>query len=432
MTDAQHFSRRGFLGLSAAAVAAPMIVPASALARPGRRRGANDRIVIGHIGLGGMGRAHLHGTDGADIGALCDVDSNHLGDALSIAMSKGARRPMVCKDFRYVLDNKDIDAVIIASPDHWHAVQVIRACEAGKDVYCEKPAARTVEECWAMIDAVKRTRRVVQVGSQGRSTEAARKAKEYIQNGEIGRVTHVECRHYESPTGGQAPATDPPPELDWDLWLGPHRWVPYHADCVHFNFRWKMDFGGGQIKDRGAHIMSVALYCLNRDSFHLVSVEAEGDTPVVGLWDCPTRYKVTYTFRDPDWVLTWNQPGEERIMGHPFGARYHGERGTLDVAGGDGGVRVTDEVMAYEPPPGGVAVPVGLSHRQDWEECMRTRATPRMDIVAGASVSMLCTLGNLAFRLRRKLEWDAERRQVKGDEQANRLLGEPCRGPWHL
>lgn len=435
--NAHVVSRRTFLGTAAAAAAAPMVLPTGALARPGRP-GPNDRLVFGHIGLGGMGRGHLGGTPVESVGALCDVDASRLSSALVDVYKRGARHdPLVCRDFRYILDRKDIDAVIVAAPDHWHAVMTVYACQAGKDVYVEKPACRTVQECRAMNEAVRRYRRVVQVGSQGRSTAAARKAAEFIQNGVIGRVDRVEAFHYPSPVGGTAEDSDPPPELDWDLWLGPHRWVPYNVDCVHFNFRWKFSFGGGQIKDRGAHIFSVALFVLNRDDFTLESVEATGELPPGGLWDCPTKYRVVYQFRNPAWTLVWNQTGSDepmvKILGHSFGARYYGEHGELEVGGGDGGTYIIPEIQhGYTPPAGGVHIPESPGHRQNWEECIRTRKDPLMTIEAGTGVSLLCTLGNLSFRLGRKLVWDNENFCCVGDEQANRMLGEPQRGPWHL
>ena len=251
-------SRRHFIA-SAAAVTAPLILPSGVLAQNGRP-GANDRLVLGHIGAGGQGKSHLKflsGREDVKVAAICDVDVKHRAQGIDFTggVAEGYN------DYREVLDRQDIDAVIIASPDHWHGLMTVHACEAGKDVYVEKPASKTVEEGRAMVKAAKRYKRIVQVGSQGRSTPAAAAACNYIRNGQIGDVARVECWHYQNPTGGDPNGDRAVPDgLDWDMWLGPAQYVPYNRDRAHVNFRWMLDFGGGQIRDRGAHVLSCLLY----------------------------------------------------------------------------------------------------------------------------------------------------------------------------
>jgi len=238
-----NVQRRTFLKTAAAASAAfgvPHVVPSGVLAAEGRA-GANDRLVMAHIGVGGMGGYHLSDmvnrqpSGEVAVAAVCDVDENRLANASRRAGSQAN----VYRDYRYILDRKDIDAVVIATPDHWHGVQTVHAAETGKHVYVEKPACCTIEEGQAMIAAANRHRVSVQVGSQGRSQPEAYLAHRYLANGNIGKVQRVDCWHYPSPVDNNPIAdSDPPPELDWDLWLGPLRWRPYNARYCHGTFRW--------------------------------------------------------------------------------------------------------------------------------------------------------------------------------------------------
>ncbi len=415
-------SRRRFLkraGALGASLAAPAIFPPGILGA----QSPNERILTGHIGVGGMGTGHLNSLRN-HVGAICDVYEPHLQRGAKVV----GRYVPLYKDFRKLLDQQDLDGVVIATPDHWHGVMTVMACEAGKDVYVQKPASVTVEEGQAMANAAERCSRVVQVGSQGRSTSAAYHACSFIRNGMIGKVTRVDCWHYNNPVGGFKPDSDPPKDLDWDLWLGPVRWVPYNEDRCHFNFRWFLEFGGGQIRDRGAHVMSVAMWIMDGDDTGPVSIEATGEAPKVGIWDCPPTMNVTYTF--PEWTMTWNQPGEPRGAG--FGAVYTGENDTLIVTGGDGGCGTEEKAMKFQIPDAGYHPYKSPGHEQDWLNCMRTREKPIMHIESGHRVATLCILGNISYRLGRKLHWDPVAERCIGDEEANRMLSRPNRSPWHI
>lgn len=422
-------SRRQFLAQSAA-LAGPLVLPSGVLAQNGRP-GANDRLVIGHIGIGGMGRGHLRFTLGrkdVSVAALCDVDQNHLKTAVEMA-----GRPVdAYGDYRRVLERNDIDAVIIAAPDHWHGLMAVHACQAGKDVYVEKPSSLTIEEGRAMIQAADRYKRVVQVGSQGRSTEAARAACNYIRNGQLGQVTRVECWHYENPTGGDPNKNQaPPPELDWDMWLGPAQWAPYNPDRCHFNFRWFLDFGGGQIRDRGAHILNLASWFLDLDNKSPVKVTAKGNPPIRGLWDCPPDLEVTYEYEDPKLTIVWAQPGPNPVDDQ-YGAVYYGTKDQLIVKKGDGSCWTEEKAMQYTPPSDGFHAFVSPGHHQNWFDCIKSRKKPLMNIEAAHRIATLCILGNLSYRIGRPIHWNGKKERIEGDEQANRLLGNAGRGPWHL
>jgi predicted dehydrogenase len=425
-------SRRRFLSRAASAIgaglAAPAIFPRGILGA----ESPSEKIITGHIGVGGMGTGHVNNLKDR-VGAICDCYEPHLQRAAKIV----GRYVPLYKDFRKLLDQKDIDGIVVATPDHWHGVMCVYGCEAGKDVYVQKPASVTIEEGRAMVRAAERCGRVVQVGSQGRSTPAAYHACAYVRNGALGKVSRVTCWHYENPVGGFSRDSEPPKDLDWDLWLGPLRWVPYNRDRCPGVFRWFLEDGGGQIRDRGAHVMSCAMFIMASDHTGPATIEATGEAPKRGLWDCPPTMNVTYQFKDPDWTMSWNQPGEPTaIPGEKekrgYGAVYTGEKGTLIVAGGDGGTWTEEKASKFEIPAGGYQPYKSPGHEEDWLECIKTRKKPIMHIEAGHRVATLCILGNISYILKRKLHWDPVAEKVIGDEEANRMLSRPNRAPWHI
>ena len=425
-------TRRDLIKGSAAVVAGmPYVLPSGVIALPGRP-GPNDRIVYGHIGIGGMGRSHVVADSCA---ALCDVDSNHLAEVAKTV--KGT--PLLTKDYREVLDRKDIDAVTIGTPDHWHAIMAVHACQAGKDVYSEKPTCRTIQEGQAMVNAAQQNKRVVQIGAQGRSNPMAHKACQFIRNGQIGKVNHVEVWHSNNWSGGWGTEKAPPLELDWDKWLGPARWRPYNSDCAHFNFRWLMDFGGGFIRDRGNHVLSVAMWCMDADTKGPVSVEATGQSNPNGIWDVPVTMQVKWEFKNPDWTMTWDQPGAQYDK-IEWGAKYHGDRDTLIVSGGDGGCDTEEKAKRYSPPADGkhifldpyVTDDPTERHRQNWRSCIKSREKPVMSVEIGYNVVILPIIANISYQLGRKLRWDSLMHRFIGDEEANRMLAQPYRAPYFL
>ncbi len=442
--------RRTFLKNAGAAagvaIGFPRIVGSRVLAAPGRA-GANDRLIMAHIGVGGMGGHHLRDMVArmkqgqVQIAAVCDVDENRLRAASETAGPQAD----VYRDYRYILERKDIDAVVIATPDHWHAVQTVHAAECGKHVYVEKPACCTIEEGKAMVAAARKNRISVQVGSQGRSQPEAYLAHRYLANGAIGHIDKVTCFHYPSPVDKKpVPDSNPPPELDWDLWLGPLRWRPYNKRYCHGTFRWIMESGGGEIRDRGAHVMSCAMWWMGADGTGPVTVEATGTVPTRGLWDSAVEMDVTYSFKNPDWVLTWNQhpdnavpaeerkEGEDKIIRPGYGAVYHGSKGTFTHWGGDGGTWAERKAREWVPPPGAKDVYESPGHKEDWFEGIKTGKKTIMNIEAAVGVANLCILGNLSLILGRKLEWDQAKQAIVGDEQAHRMMGRPQRHPYHL
>ncbi len=452
MKNCSTMPRRTFLKAAGAAFGTPYLIPSGVLAAPGRV-GANERVIVGHIGFGGRARG-LHRELGGlrDRGetqsvAVCEVDEKRL---LSGSKQVGSHAALY-RDYRYVLERKDIDAVVIATPDHWHGVQMVHAAETGKHIYVEKPACCTIEEGKAMVAAAEKNKVAVQVGSQGRSQPEAYLMHRYLANGVIGRVHHVECFHYPSPEDrNPLPDRDPPAELDWDMWLGPLRWRPYNARYCPGTFRWVMESGGGQIRDRGAHVMSCAMYWMGADGTGPVTVEATGTPPKQGLWDAAVLMNVTYTFKNPDWVLTWTQmpreklpPAEKRtpdelnneirrISRPGYGAIYHGDRGKCMHWGGDGGTWAERKVRQWKPPAGAREVYKSPGHMEDWFQGIKTGKKTIMNIAAGVGVANLTVLGNLSYILGRKLQWDQAKREIVGDEEAWRMMSRPQRHPYHL
>ena len=443
-------SRRNFVKTAGVAGLMFDIVPSRVLGLQGQTP-PSDSVNFGHIGIGGRGRGFLRlesdigkqvpantnlgGDDsrimrGSRSIALCDIDPQRL-DA---AATRVGGHPKIYKDFRRLLEDKDVDAVFIASPDHWHALMTIMACEAGKDVYCEKPACNTVEEGRAMVTAGERYGRVIQIGSQGRSQMGAYHAAKYIRNGQIGTLRKVLCWHYASPDGDWTPDTEPPQGLDYDMWVGPARWLPYNVKHTHAQFRWMIDFGGGQIRDRGAHVMSIATWIMDCDNKGPVSIHAIGEPPHDGMYDSGVTMEVTYEFKDPDITLVWAQPGiASPDIDAKYGAVYHGDTGHATVTLGDGAGTATDKkCVDYTPPIDGVKVFKSPGHSENFEDCIRSREKTHMNMEAAHRVATLCVLGNVSFQLQRKLEWDYVNERVKNDEEANRMLSRPGRGPWHL
>jgi len=427
-------NRRRFLAATGTAMSMPYITRSAAAA------GSNERITVASIGVGGRGTRLMREVKKfreagiVDIAAVSDVDETRLAKAVQEA---GPGVQPYC-DYRYILERNDIDAVVIATPDHWHAVQTVHACETGKHVYVEKPACCTIEEGKAMVAAARENKISVQVGSQGRSQPEAYLAHRYLANGAIGRVNKVWCFHYNSPEDtNPVPDSEPPPGLDWDMWLGPLRWRPYNAHYCPGKFRWIMESGGGEIRDRGAHVMSCAMWWLGADGTGPVTVEATGTPPTKGLWDSAVTMDVTYTFKNPDWVMTWNQhtgnavPAEERKKGEAkisrpgYGAVYHGDKGTFVHWGGDGGTWAERKCREWVPPAGAKEVYKSPGHMEDWFNGIKTGAKTIMNIEAGVGVANLCILGNLSYILGRKLHWDQAKQEIVGDTR-------PQRHPYHL
>jgi predicted dehydrogenase len=416
-----RLNRRRFLGGTGLALAAPTLIASRALGGADKRP-ANDRVVAALVGAGGrgMGLLGIHDDPGCTIAAVCDVDRQR--------MTAAKNRIGACdayQDFRHILDRKDIDAVLIGTPDHWHAAITVMACQAGKDVYCEKPLCRTVAEGRAMVEAARRYQRVVQMGTQYRSIARTRQTCEWVRNGRLGRVHTVRLSHACNPTYPCEPGGQPPAHLDWDLWLGPSPWAPYHPKRCHFSFRYFMDYGSGYIADNGVHMFSVVSWAMGADRTGPVTIEATGREAPNNLYDVPVEMRVRYEFADPPWTMVWEQPGSGGLN-----VDFVGSQATLS---GFWDFKVTEGQADLSPTRGDeIHLERSLSHSGNWLECIATRRRPVMDVETGHRVTSWSHLGNIAYRTGRKLRWDPAAERFVGDDEANRLLWTAYREPWRL
>ena len=448
------FSRRRFLrsGGAAAALLAgglPDLVPASV-------RGANppsSRIQIGCIGTGNRGFEILNlflKHDHARVVAVCDVNRGSSGyrDEKQFLGREPAQKRVnefyaaqagdagyhgcdAYTDFRDVLARKDIDAVTVVVPDHWHAVMTIRACEAGKDIYCEKPMSLTVREGRAMVKAVRQHGRVLQTGSHERSNPQTRRACELVRNGRIGRlkrvVTFVGYHNKTGPGPGWQPA--PVPEgFDYETWLGPAPRAPYHPDRCLYRFRFIYAYSGGQITNYGAHSNDMAQWAMGTDDTGPVEVELLDAKflPPGSLFDAATETK--YRCRYASGVELVCQMDKSSV-----GARFEGTEGVIQT--GYGGLFCEPESLKTATlGPGDQPLYQSDDHVGNFLDCVRTRRDPVASVETGHRSATVCHLGNIAVRLGRRqpLKWDPRGEHFPGDGEANAMLGRPLRAPWSL
>ena len=299
------------------------------------------------------------------------------------------------------------------------------ACQAGKDVYCEKPLCRTIDEGRRMVETARRYDRVVQMGTQYRSIARSRQACEWVRNGRLGKVRTVRLSHPPNPTYPYDQGREVPPNLDWDLWLGPAPWAPYHPKRCHFSFRYFMDYGSGALADNGVHMFSVVSWALGTDQTGPATVEATGRQEPNNLYDVPVEMRVRFEFADPPCEVVWEQSGGESLN-----VEFVGSKATLS---GFWEFNVTSGEADLSPTrPEEIHLERSDSHSGNWLECIATRRRPVMDLDIGHRVTTWPHLGNIAYRLGRKLRWDPVTERFPDDDQANRLLQAANRQPWRL
>ncbi len=405
--------------------------------------GANDRIGIGLIGSGGMGRADLRDflrTGQVDAIAIADPYQPNLDEGLGMTLGKAKGY----KDFRQVLDRKDVDAVIIATPDHWHAIPMIASCEAGKDVYQEKPLSHTLHEGRRMVEAAQKHNRVVQVGTQQRSGEHFQKAVELVRGGKIGKVFYADTWIYgnEYPEGlGNPPDTDPPEWLDWDLWLGPAPRVPFNRNRCIGTFRWFWDYSGGTLTDWGVHLIDIVHWATGVDAPRTV-VATGGKYLLEDNRETPDTLQVTFEYppsavSGKGFVVRF----ENRVAnshgpdGHGYGIEFYGTDGTLfiDRSGytlWPEAARVGPERVSTSSVIKGEGSAQHYPHVLNFLDCVRSRQKPNSDVETTHRSTSAPLIANIAYKLGRRLTWDRDQEQFPGDAAANRLLTKEYRKPW--
>lgn len=400
--------------------------------------GANDRINIGLIGCGDRGtdvfKRFLPNRD-VNAVSVCDVYVPYLDRAAALVTTGSPTRH---EDFRRMLDEKGVDAVIVGTPDHWHALPTIMACQAGKDVYCEKPLSLTVVEGRRMVEAARKYNRVVQTGSQQRSGSHYQQAVKLIREGAIGAVHKITAGYTRNAMPGfkpeeiLGPGKEVPKGLNWDFWLGPAPYVPYDPFRCHYHFRWFWDYSGGQMTNWGAHNLDIARWALGEPG-------PQGVTAYGGRYEIddggqtPDVQEVLYKF--PRTVVSWSGREVNRMRDEYL--VFHGTKASLSIM--RGGFTILPETWRKKKEPEVAAMEVKgepnqsqASHIRDFLDCVKSRKRPVADVEEGHLTAVMCHLGNIATRLGRSLNWDAAKEQFIGDREANGMLERQYRAPWML
>jgi predicted dehydrogenase len=425
-------------------------------------RGANERIRVGFIGVGNRGSQLLQGfmaQDDVDIVALCDVyepylarDYSRVGQA--VIDSIGERVPKMgekfagevarYKDFRRLLERKDIDAVVIASPDHWHAIQMIAACQAGKDVYVEKPLSVTIHEGRKMVEAAAKYNRVVQVGLHRRSSQMYADLAQEMQAGKIGKVTVARSYRVSNmfPTGiGKYPDKAPPKELDWDLWLGPRPLRPYKDNIAQYKFRWWQAYSS-QVGNWGVHYFDAIRWVLNEEA--PVSISAHGGRFAVDD-DRTIPDTMEVIFEMPSGLLlVFGQYEANGIAPLEYGeVEFRGTLGNLYSGAEGGGYKVVPSpagqfqsskprIKPEEKPAVKGGPDLTVLHIRNFLDCVKSRQKPHCDIETGHRSTSFAHLANMALATRSRLDWDPKAERVTNNKEANKLLHYQYRKPWTL
>jgi len=436
----QLVKRRDFLkgsaGSLAAAAALPAILPGSVL-RAQDRPAPSDRVVVGVIGVGGLGRGHhlankLLPEKRVEVAAVCDVDADHRNEAARMCLNKAGKRVGVYEDFRDLLERRDIDAVVIATPDHWHALVALAACEAGKDVYCEKPLTYAVDEGKKLVAAARRYGTVFQTGSQQRSDRRFLQACELVRNGRIGRIKQVDTVLHAVSKGDWQQQQTPPANLNWNFWLGPAPYVNYMSNRCHYQFRWFLDYSGGVMTDWGAHHNDIAQWALGMDNSGPVEVDGRQATwGEDGPHSVPLHFDVRYKYAQGTELICHTD--EQTINGYKFGngVMFTGTDGWIFVNRSE--IRASDpDLLNIQLGAGDTRLYKSPGHHDNWLDCIQTRERCICDVEIGHRSVSVCHIGNISMRLGRPLKWDPAKEEFVGDDAANRLLFRPMRGPWHL
>ncbi len=438
-------NRRTFLG---AAAAASLAVPL-ARAEDKKKVAANDKVNVALIGCGGMGSYNLSDflrVPAVECVAVADPDPAHQKAALELVAKAGRRADKVeaVQDFRKILERKDLDAVIVGTPDHWHAYVLIAACAAGKDVYCEKPLSHNIVEGRAMVEAARRNKRVVQIGTQQRSGQHFKDAVAYVRSGKLGHV--YACRTWIAnntpPDGvGNPPDGDPPPGVDYDLWLGPAPKRPFNRNRFHQSFRWFWDYGNGLCNDWGVHLNDIILWGMNvRAPLSVSAVGGRHDVKDNG--DTPDTLDISFEYPGFTHVYTVRRgklPGFHR-MSH--GMEFEGTSGMLTLD--RDGWRVTPSGDGVKAEKHGGSEQ-HFAHVGNFLHCLRNRSEKTAsDIEEMHRATTTCHLANISYKVKRRVYWDAEKeRCYRGydadtkkflveDAEANAYLLREPRKPWSL
>ncbi len=425
-------SRRSFLQTSAAG-GLFMGISAKSYRATFAAEAPSERVRVGMIGVGNQGgpknnmKYFLN-----NIVALCDLDKNYLAEANDFLHKQVNLSATLTDDYRRLLDSKDIDAVVVTVPDQWHALMTMEACQAGKDVYCEKPLTLVIDEGRHMIDAAGKHNRVVQTGSIQRSGEEFKLAVELVHKGIVGKVHTVNVTlpgpNWIARAGKPVPDSAPPAGFDFYRWLGPAPERAYNKNRVHYLFRFFWDYSGGQQTNFGAHHLDIAQWGLGMDESGPVSVEGTGVFNPDGWYETPDTTEIKYTYANGVVLNCRQKPGG---TSKELGTEFVGDKGSLFVY--RGGI-VTNPTQLLD----GIEIPKivssnsNTSHVNDFLDCVKTRNKPVADINIGHRSATVCHLGNIAVRTGKTLTWDPKTETIVGDAEASKWLTKEYRKPWSL
>jgi predicted dehydrogenase len=417
---------------------------AGAADQPGKR--------VGLIGTGWYGKAdllRLIQVAPVEVVSLCDVDKKMLADAAELVSTRQAshKTPRMYHDYREMLKEKDLDIVLIATPDHWHALPMIEACKAGIDIYCQKPISVDIAEGQAMLAAARKYNRVVQIGTQRRSTPHLVEAKEqFIEQGKLGKIKHVEIYcYYHMRTKENPPDTEPPANLDYEMWTGPAPMRPYNKLCHPRTWRAFMEYSNGIVGDMCVHMLDMSRWMLGLGWPKRVSSTGGIYVDTQSKANISDTQTATFDFGDLDIVWTHRTWGAAPDSRYPWGATFFGDKGTLEASvmgytftPANGQPVHKDVVYELEQYPEDKTekdlekhvAPAIRHHMLDFLSAIASRGKPVADIEQGYMSTATCILANLAMKTGRTLTWDPAKQQIMDDEPANRLLRRPYRGPW--
>ncbi len=393
----------------------------------------SDRLRVAHIGVGGMGNNHMKWFSAlpeVDVVALCDLDELHLADSLkTMETLQPGKKVEGFKDFRSILDRRDIDAITCATPDHWHAQIATLAFQAGKDVYGEKPLSYDVKEGQMMLKNLEKHQRIFQLGTQIHATDNYHRVIELLQSGMIGKVHTVRLWKTGTPPDLGNPKVRPVPKtLDWDMWLGTAPFVDYIPEKCHINYRYFLDYSGGIFADFWCHIADVAFWALQPKG--LKSVVARGEK-ADGIADTPKWIEVDYDFEDLKLHWTTEPPNVPGAAERGIGAYFEGEKGTLICDYETREITINGETVSDLPevPKTIVRSP---GHQQNFVDSVKSRKPAESNLQYARNLTLPMHLGLISWRLGRKLDWDPIREKFIGDAEANKMLSRKPRKAWKL
>lgn len=431
-----RLNRRQFIGRATAMAAAagfPTIIPSSAMGLNGTTAPSN-RLTMGCIGVGGRGSGNMGGfLERADIQvvAVCDVDQSNREAARRNVERKYAEELASGKyqgcaeynEYEKVIERADIDLLSIATPDHWHAIPVIAGAKAGKDIYAEKPLSLTIAQGRAMSDAVKKHGIVFATGSQQRSDEKFRHACELVRNGYIGKLHTVKVGLPGGTPCPPQPEAPIPAGFDYDRWLGPAPWTPYTEKSCHWNFRWQLDYSGGQLTDWAAHHVDIAQWGMGTMYSGPIEVVGEGEYPSDGLWNAAIRYNFECLYEN----------GVKMLVGDAqrSGVTFEGTDGTVWV--NRGAIEtMPDALLTQQIAPNEIHLTRSDDHYDNFVQCVRNRTEPIAPIEQAHRSISIAHLGNICMKLGRKVKWNPQTERFIGDDEADRMLSRAMRAPWRL